>query len=129
MPGPTNNPSQQKKRRTKPRNIWQHVSPEEAAGKSDGLSSHHIAADIYVEHLVLNGIQKSDISLLYQNNKIEDHLFTTNTPSQDDAAILLGVHGLHIGCSEDLSTKWAMQWSRDSGSKRKEVTRRALYQW
>ena len=97
----------------------------------DDLESYQcrIAADIYVEHLVLNGIQMSDISLLYQNNKIEDHLFTTNTPSQDDAAILLGVHHLHIGRSEDLSTKWAMQWSRDSGSKRKEVTRRALYQW
>ena len=54
MPGPTNNPSQQKKRPTKPQNIWQHVSPEEAAGKSDGLSSRRIAADIYVEHLVLN---------------------------------------------------------------------------
>ncbi|KAK7018770.1 hypothetical protein VNI00_018232 [Paramarasmius palmivorus] len=142
MPGPSNSPRKRNTSRKPngPRKqaVWFNLTPAEASGQRDGnLSARRVASEIYTDKLTLTPSQKEQVSLLYAQNSIVDHQFSTRSDiDQSQAAVVLGVHDLHIGSAEDITSRWGMRWS-DSGKEGRvgkgrnaecNSTRRVLYQ-
>ncbi|KAK7026686.1 hypothetical protein VNI00_015559 [Paramarasmius palmivorus] len=143
MPGPRNSPAknaslQRKTRSRTPRNVWINLTASEASGEKDGgLSARRLASDVYIDQLVLTPDQQQRISSLYNQNSIMDYQFSArNDSDQSQAAVVLGIHDLHVGRSSDFRSRWGMCWN-DSGKEGRggkgkntenEATRRVLYQ-
>ncbi|KAL0564510.1 hypothetical protein V5O48_017535 [Marasmius crinis-equi] len=105
-----------KTRQTRSKATWINLSPAEASGEKNGaLSARRVASEVYVDKLTLTPIQKEQILSLYRDNMIQDYQFSSHSEAdQSQAAVVLGMHDLHIGSSEDITTRWGMRWS-DSG--------------
>jgi hypothetical protein len=105
-----------------------HSSPRNSKGSADiwqnstmqatPLSTHQMAAKVYIEKLILTAEQRSQILELYAQDAIEDFTyFPNNGQEQIASTALLAAHHLDFDARECLASQWSIKWGVNSGKK------------
>jgi hypothetical protein len=107
-----------------PSDIWRN-----ATSQPTSLSSHRMAAKVYIDKLNLTTDQKSQIQDIYTSENIQDFTYLPDDESQQiSATALLATHQLDFDARESLASRWSIKWRVNSGAGKKADCR-VLYQW
>jgi len=104
--------------------IWQNANAQ-----PNSLSSHRMAAKVYIDKLNLTTAQRSQLQDIYTSENIQDFTYLPNNENQQiSATALLSTHQLDFDARESLASRWSIKWRVNSGVGKKADCR-VLYQW
>lgn len=107
-----------------PSDIWWNATTQPTS-----LSSHWMAAKVYIDKLNLTTDQKSELQDIYTSKNIQNFTYLPHDESQQiSATALLATHQLYFDAWENLVSKWSIKWRVNSGAGKKADCR-VLYQW
>jgi hypothetical protein len=108
-----------------PSDVWQNATTQPTS-----LSSHRMAAKVYIDKLNLTMEQKHQIQDIYaKSESIQDFTYLPGNESQQiSATALLATHQLDFDARESLASRWSIKWQVNSGAGDKADCR-VLYQW